>query len=361
MRAAHRIWRRLGQLFALVIAITLSAHPVQAQVTEICLGRVITPMNFSATPALQSGTALSVGAVYRYSNVTTGIDALVRIVAFNGGASLTTIDNNSAPAAGAPDLRAFFNPELAGTNARSVDFQFSFVVAATSTPISFDYVATGIDIDGDGGSIREYAELQNTYSEYLLNSPTNIRVNASTPAAGNTRFESATTLTAPGIDPTANQNIAAAFYARTSGFNYRIGALGTGTSVRLTSLQFTCPNLPAPTSTTTKPQDFGDAPASYGNVRHDAITGIRMGPTNTVETAGYNSTTATGDIGDDGVTISTLRQGQTASRHSSTGTATAISSTQANRPRSMLPITGLATATRRRERSSSHFQSRATR
>ncbi len=190
-------------------------------------------------------------------------------------------------------------------------FQFTFVTAGTSTPLILDFAATGIDIDGDSTSLREYAEFQNTYAEYLLNNPTNLRVNASTPAAGNTRFESATSLNAPGIDPSANQNIVAAFYSKTSAFNYRIGALGTGATLRLTSLQFTCPNLPAPISSPTA-QDFGDAPASYGNVRHDVVTGFRMGATNTVETAGYNSATATGDTGDDGVTIATLRQGQPA-------------------------------------------------
>ena len=303
--------RRLLRLAALLIAGSLVAAPSQAQTTQVCLGRIITPMDFSGTPVLQSGTALAVNAVYRYSNVTTGVDALVKIVAFNNGATLNTIDNNTAPTGSAPDLRPFFDPELTGSNARSVDFQFTFVTAGTNTPLILDFAATGIDIDGDGGSLREFAEFQNTYAEYLLNNPTNLSVNASTPAAGNTRFESATSLNAPGIDPSANQNIVAAFYSKTSAFNYRIGALGTGATLRLTSLQFTCPNLPAPTSSPTA-QDFGDAPTSYGNVRHDVVTGFRMGATNTVETAGYNSATASGDTGDDGVVIAALRQGQPA-------------------------------------------------
>ena len=282
------------------------AAPAHAQTTEICLGRVITTLDFSATPTLTSGTALTAGATYRYSNINTGIDALVRIVALNNGATLATIDNNTAPAGGAPDLRAFFDPELGGTNARSVDFQISFVVAGTNTPLLFDFVATAIDVDGDSGSLREYAEFQNVYAEYLLNNPTNLGVNASAPSAGNTRFESKTSLNAPGIDPAANQNIVATFFSQRSTFNYRIGALGTGNSVRLTSLQFTCPNLPSPVGTATS-QDFGDAPSSYGNVRHDIVAGYRLGALITAETGGYNSATANADAGDDGVTISTLR------------------------------------------------------
>ena len=295
-----------------MLAMALLAVPARAQTTQVCLGRVITTLNFSTTPTLVSGTALSAGAVYRYSNINTGIDALVRIVALNNGATLATIDNNTAPAVGAPDLRAFFDPELVGSNARSVDFQISFVSAGTNTPLIFDFAATAIDVDGDGGSIREYAEFQNAYAEYLLNNPTRLSVNASTPSAGNTRFESTTTFTAPGIDPTANENIVATFYSKKSSFNYRIGTLGSGNSTRLTSLQFTCPNLPAPVRTTTTPQDFGDAPSSYGDVKHDIAAGFRIGTLNTSEAAGYNSPLATGDLGDDGVVIGILRQTKTA-------------------------------------------------
>ena len=301
----------VGLLFILPLTMVVRVAPAQAQTTEICLGRVITTLDFSATPTRESGTALAVGAVYRYASINTGIDALVRIVALNNGATLTTIDNNAAPAAGQPDLRPFFNPELGGSNARSADFQISFVVAGTNTPLPFDFAATAIDVDGDSGSLREYAEFQNTYAEYLVNNPTNLSVNVTAPTAGNTRFESTSTFTAPGIDPTANQNIVANFYAKTSGFRYRIGTLGTGSSVRLTSLQFTCPNLPAPVATS-KPQDYGDAPASYGNPRHDIIVGFRLGASVTAESGAYNNATATADAGDDGVTFSTFRQGKAA-------------------------------------------------
>jgi hypothetical protein len=276
-----------------------------AQTTEMCLGRVITPMDFSANPVLVSGTALQPGAVYRYSNVSFGIDALVRIVSLNNGASLSTIDNNGT-------LRAFFNPELGGTNARSVDFQFTFVISGTNTPTPIDFAAGAIDVDGDSGSLREYAEFESNFSEYVLNSPTNLSVNSSTPSTGNTRFEPNTNFTAPGIDPTAFQNIVATFYTRTSSFRYRIGTLGTGSSVRLTSLQFTCPNVPSPVRYPVT-QDFGDAPNTYGNPRHDVFDTVRLGATNTRDAAGYNSPDASADPGDDGVTFPTLRRNNAAS------------------------------------------------
>lgn len=307
----RRFWTCLALSLALSLAVSFLPAPAKAQTTQICLNRVITTLDFSGTPALESGTPLAVNALYRYANVNTGIDALIRIVALNNGATLTTIDNNSAPATGQPDLRFFFNPELAGSNARSADFQISFVVAGTNTPLAFDFAATAIDVDGDSVSLREYAEFQSTWAEYLLNNPTNLSVNASAPSAGNIRFEATTAATAPGIDPAANQNIVAAFYAKSSGFRYRIGTLGTGTTVRLTSLQFTCPNLPAPIATT-RPQDFGDAPASFGTPRHDVQTGFRLGAGVTSESGPYNHVTATADANDDGVTLGALRQSQTA-------------------------------------------------
>src|SRR4051812_37190125 len=43
-------------------------------------------------PVLLSGTNLAVNARYRFSNVAAGTDAIVKIVAFSGGASLNQID-----------------------------------------------------------------------------------------------------------------------------------------------------------------------------------------------------------------------------------------------------------------------------
>ena len=81
--------------------------------------------------------------------------------------------------------------------------------------------------------------------------------------------------------------------------------------MRLTSLQFTCPNLPAPTATS-NPQDFGDAPATYGNAKHDIVAGFRLGATIIAESGPYNNANANADAGDDGVTIGTLRRSNTA-------------------------------------------------
>ncbi len=43
-------------------------------------------------PILESGNSLSVGAVYLFRNVKTGVDARVTIVSFTGGISLYSLD-----------------------------------------------------------------------------------------------------------------------------------------------------------------------------------------------------------------------------------------------------------------------------
>ncbi len=286
------------------MALLTCSVSAQAQVGSSCQGRPITPLTLQA-PVLVSGTALSVGAVYRYANASPGVDVRVRIDALNNGATLTTIDNDTG-------LIGNFQPELAGTNARSAEFTFTFVVAGTTTPYAFDFVTSAIDVDGDSGTIREYAEFSTTQQvSYVLETPTRLSVNASGPSLPTRRrFEATTNFTAPGIDETATQNIVSAAYTNTSSFGYVIGTLGTGTSTRLTSLDFACPSVPftAPATGGAVPQDFSDAPASYGNPIHDIVAGYRIGAVNTTETAPYANANATGDNGDDGYTAVTYRR-----------------------------------------------------
>lgn len=289
---------------ALVAAALALSAPAGALAQTTCHGRQITTLDFRS-PVLISGTALSVGAIYRFSNVATGIDARVRIDALTNS-TLAIFDQDAG-------LIGNFQPELAGTNVRSADFTISFVTAGGTTPVSLDFAASGIDIDGDSASLREYSEFSLPFPVYVLDSPTNLDVNASGPSVpGNVRFESRTTFTAPGIDETATANIVSVLYTGTSSFQYRIGVLGTGSTTRLTSLDFTCPNLPFPAPAPQVTQDFGDAPIAYGNPIHDIVAGIRIGATNTAETAPYNHPTANADAGDDGIVIPAMTQAASA-------------------------------------------------
>lgn len=294
---------RLTALLCFLVGVFL-ARPAYAQVITTCQGRPITPLTLQA-PTLVSGTPLGVGAIYRYANAAPGIDVRVRIDALNDGASLTTIDNDAG-------LFGNFQPELGGVGARSADFTFTFVIAGTTTPFAIDIVASAIDVDGDSANIREYAEYSTTQQvSYILDSPTRLSVNASGPSLPTRRrFESTTNFTAPGIDETQSQNIVSAAYTSTSSFGYRIGTLGTGNTVRLTSLDFACPTaiFVSPTPGGNPPQDFSDAPASYGNPMHDIVAGYSIGTVNTAETTPYANANAVGDLGDDGYSAGTYRR-----------------------------------------------------
>jgi len=117
-------------------------------------------------------------------------------------------------------------------------------------------------VDGNGdpangapGNLREYVEYETTLNSFVLNNPTVLDTNASGPSAANRiRFESNSTQFAPGIDPTALENIVAGLYNNVSEFEFRIGAIqagagNNGANTRLTSLGFTCPSFNNSTAT----------------------------------------------------------------------------------------------------------------
>lgn len=170
------------------VCLMICANAAHAQAVT-CQGRQITVFDFR-NPVLISGTALSAGAIYRFSNVASGIDARVRIDALTN-AGLSTIDQNAG-------LSDNFQPQLAGNNARSADFTITFVIAGTTTPVAIDFAASGIDIDGDSASTREYTEFSIPLAAYVLDTPTNLDINASGPSStSRIRFEARTNFTAP--------------------------------------------------------------------------------------------------------------------------------------------------------------------
>ena len=285
--------------------------PANAQTSDLieCAGRVVRSLDF-ANNTLQSGTANAVNSVYRYSNVGDGVDAEVTIVGFTGGGGLAIIDRDTG-------LTDNFQPEFSASNVSTARFRINFFVAGTNTPIEIDFAASAIDVDGNQNAmttvgLRELAEFENGFVESILNATTELLTNASGPTPGFTRFQSETDQFAPGIDETAEDNIVTVFYTDVSEIEYVIGTVGNGTMNRLTSLGFNCPNLSSPISNPVVEEDFGDAPAVYGNPIHTLVSGIRLGASNTGDAGPYNSADASGDIADDGIMISTLTGGTAA-------------------------------------------------
>lgn len=107
-------------------------------------------------PVRISGTNLQVGSRYRFSNVKAGTDAIVTIVQFTGGVTLTSIDDGSA---GYPDAFQPYVVSPAFSNGYA-EFRIDFVITGTATPmIQLQVPTTPLDVDGDvfpSGNLYEF-------------------------------------------------------------------------------------------------------------------------------------------------------------------------------------------------------------
>ncbi|MBD2752971.1 beta strand repeat-containing protein [Spirosoma validum] len=234
-------------------------------------GQSITTFSFQ-NPTLISGTALAVGAVYRFPSVTTGVDALVRINSLVN-ATVTNIDNVTVGGNAIGDPAAF-QPSVTYPTTNPIptdpyaEFQISFVAAGTTTSyVQFTTVsATGVDIDGDGTStLREFQEFPNLPS-YTLNGTTNINVTNN----GNfKRFTPNSNANLDGISIASVTNAATGLFNNVSTFTYRVGATTIASNSALPryySLDFQCVPYVNPVTTPVNINDYGDAPTTYGTL-----------------------------------------------------------------------------------------------
>jgi Secretion system C-terminal sorting domain len=105
-------------------------------------------MSFLSTPTLMSGTALSVGAKYKFTSVYPGTSAVVTIVSTTGGATVVMLDDNdlTKPEAFSPRIN------VPATSNGLVEFKIEFFQGngAMNTPKTIDTVrVTAMDIDGN--------------------------------------------------------------------------------------------------------------------------------------------------------------------------------------------------------------------
>jgi hypothetical protein len=110
---------------------------------------------------LISGTDLQIGAMYRFNNVKSGVDAFVTIIFISPGVTVSELDGNSGyPEALQPTLIS-----APGTNG-FLEMQFDFLYAGTNTPFTQAKLpVTPIDVDGYnnfdglGNDVREFDEI----------------------------------------------------------------------------------------------------------------------------------------------------------------------------------------------------------
>jgi hypothetical protein len=211
-----------------------------------CSGPVLNLQN----PVLVTGTAGAAGAQYRFSNVTTGTDAILTIVSKSHSDIVITSLDEPAVTNGGYD--AAFQPIIdynwvnsSGANdpagEKSVSFKIDFVDAGTFTPRSITVLnMTAVDVDGSGTTdeVREFIQASG-YSGYQLQSPTSLTLSGTLKGKGSYANH-------VGVDETALDAMLSYDYSNVSSINFTYGAeyggagISNGDEERLSSLQFKC-------------------------------------------------------------------------------------------------------------------------
>lgn len=188
---------------------------------------------------LQSGTALQIGAKYKFPDVKAGVDAIVTVTNMTGGITLTDIDNNST------GFNEAFQPfiNVAPSSDGYVEFNIDFVTAGTSTLISQGYVpVTCIDVDGvnyGDGTLYEKDQVEYIYGYYDFNM-TGINLQVLNPPGWIT-IKNTSGKSYPGIDTVAKDVMATVVNMNISSFKIRIGAENTSpdkSEIRYRSVYF---------------------------------------------------------------------------------------------------------------------------
>lgn len=318
----HKL-RNLGALTLLAVIGSL-LFPTSAKA-------VTTTLNFSDTaPTLVSGTALTQGAVYRFKNVASGVDALVTIATVSN-ATLTNIDDNTNPSAAfASRFQPIINHTSAVNTTSYIRFNFQLVVAGTTTPTSVTNVYfSAQDVDGGGANtIREFVEVIGAQATYIP-TPTLLQTMASLPVAGGVGYEQISAAnTQTGIGTDDNYELYSYMGNSVSSFTIIGGNINGSTGCSGAA----CPRQNSWTFDVADVQrlDFGDAPSTYGDAYHAVPPAptVYLGTTPIVDgddgpnysaTANGDDTTGTDD--ENGVaTFSALTQ--TATSYSVTASCT---------------------------------------
>jgi len=196
-------------------------------------------------PVLESGTFGADGSTYRFSNISTGLDAVVTITSrSDASVALSNMDTT-----GSIGYDKAFQPVLGipGTAPANttwwMDFNMSFYQAGTMiTVMPMQFFATGLDIDGDGVSINEWTEM------YKIEKIDSALVNSLTFKKLSSYFQGydyrieGIIANSPGIDTSAKNVMAKYKYSNKQSINFRIGASTAGSTssaaMRLNSIWF---------------------------------------------------------------------------------------------------------------------------
>lgn len=181
-----------------------------------------TSLNFSNDPVLIAGTDKQIGAQYKYEGIAPGIDVILKIDSLNGGATISTIDDN-APGSG---FREGFQPQIKSGSVVGQSyavFTLSYRITGTTTTHTLNsFSLTGLDIDGSS-SLKEFDEIglgAGATASYIMSNPSILLTEVS---PGTFRGINIDGKSVSGIDTSAKQYMFSVTNTNVSSFTLKMG------------------------------------------------------------------------------------------------------------------------------------------
>ncbi|WP_462248849.1 T9SS type A sorting domain-containing protein [Ferruginibacter sp.] len=186
-------------------------------------------LNFTIDPVLVSGTALQLGAVYKYEGITPGVDVLVKIDSLIGGASITKIDDN----AGGLGYLEGFQPEVKSGSIVGESyavFKVNFKISGSNANYTMNSLnITALDIDGSN-SLKEFDEIALGAGASAVYMGTTMDISMTQPVLGTFRAINIAGVERSGIDTASIANMFSATNTNVSSFTVKLGTLKTNPS-----------------------------------------------------------------------------------------------------------------------------------
>jgi Secretion system C-terminal sorting domain len=180
------------------------------------------------SPVKQSGTALQKGAEYRFSDVATNVDALVKIEDLINGAEVREIDQTGGLGYDAAFQPLVYSP--GGTGTSYALFSVKFVQKATNSSVNIaDFSATSLDLDGNS-KLKEFSEITMSGSISTMNYMTATVQIAVTPVSGGFKGANISGVEYSGIDTSALSAMYTVKRTTVGSFNLKLGAISVGAS-----------------------------------------------------------------------------------------------------------------------------------
>lgn len=213
----------------LLMMLMLVVLPTSAQQSFILniQGHTMSYTNAQRTVIVNTGNSgTNAGSKHKYSNVITKdgivVYAIMTILERNN-ATITLFDDDAITG---EETR--FQPRIgAGSGGGYVVYELQFFNTANDAPVFlYNYNITGIDIDGNGSTNREYVEVGG-YTSYMVNNPTGLTISTNN-TTGRTRFLGITT-SLPGVTFDNSAAFIAKYVNPNNKISFALGQTGQNT------------------------------------------------------------------------------------------------------------------------------------